>query len=125
MADILQWMIYPTPETYAEVPETIRPTPTQCFVPHMPAVDLVLVPAFRDMLCNRLQDWITPATEIGLNCNWPYTTKEAFETDPVSGSMKISKDFAEHVGKSEVWSISSYGLSLYPELAGKVRIEDG
>jgi hypothetical protein len=90
----------------------------------MPAVDLHPIPAYRDLLCNRLTDWIAPMIAVGVSCNWPFSAREALETNPVSGSIKISQLFAEHVSKRENWSMTSYGLSLYPELAGKVRIED-
>jgi len=122
---LMRWMICPTPETYAEVPECQRPTPTQCFIPHMPAIDLFPIPAMRDMLCISLEDWMTPLTQVGLSCNWPYTMKEALETDVVTGSVRVSERFGQHVSKSENWSLNSYALSLYPELVGKIRIEDG
>jgi hypothetical protein len=124
VADSSEWMICPTPESYHQVPECIRPTPTQCFVPHMPAVDLHPMPAMRDMLCNRLQDWMTPIAEIGLSCNWPYTMDEALETVVATKRIRVSDNFGEHVSRSENWSLNSYALSLYPELAGNVRIED-
>ena len=119
-----QWMIFPTAQTYSEVPTCQRPTPTQLLIPHMPAIDLHPMPAFRDMLCSRLQDWMTPMVSVGLSCNWPFTMQEALETDP-SGSVKISQRFAAHVAQCENWSINSHGSVLYPELAGKVRIQDG
>lgn len=122
---LMRWMICPTPETYSEIPECQRPTPTQCFVPHMPAIDLHPMPAMRDMLCNNLQDWMTPMSQTGASCNWPFTMNEALDTDAVTGSMKISKLFGEHVSQSANWSLNSYALSLFPELEGKVRIEDG
>jgi hypothetical protein len=125
VADAPQWMICPTPLTYSEIPQCQRPTPTQCFVPHLPAIDLHPIPAMRDMLCLRLQDWITPLTQVGLSCNWPLTMDEAIDTDPATGSVKVSKVFGDHVSRPENWSLNSYALSLYPELEGKVRIKDG
>jgi hypothetical protein len=50
--------------------------------------------------------------------------EEALETDTVTGSVKVSKRFGEHVSKTENWSLNSYALSVYPELVGKIRIED-
>lgn len=37
-----QWMICPSEETYAQVPEVIRPTPGQKMIPHSPMVDLAI-----------------------------------------------------------------------------------
>jgi hypothetical protein len=118
-------MICPTLETYSDVPESQRPTPAQCFLPHMPAVDLHPMPAMRDMLCERLQDWITPMAQTGISCNWPPTMEEVLETDANNGFIRVSKIFGEHVSKSENWSLHSKALLLYPELEGKIRIEDG
>jgi hypothetical protein len=91
----------------------------------MPAVDLHPIPAMRNMLCKKLQDWITPMTQTGLSCNWPLTMEEVIETDTITGSVKISKIFGEHVSKSENWSLNPFALSLYPELSAKVRVEGG
>jgi hypothetical protein len=125
VTDPFQWMICPTPKTYSEIPESQRPTPTQCFIPHMPAIDLHPIPAMRDLLCHRLQDWVTPTTQTGLSCNWPLSIDEALDIDLVTGSIKVSKIFGEHVSRCENWSFNSYALTLYPELEGKVRIKDG
>jgi hypothetical protein len=91
----------------------------------MPAIDLHPIPAMRDLLCHKLQDWLTPLTQTGLSCNWPFSIDEALDTDPATGSIKISKAFGEHVSRGENWSLNSYALSLYPELEGQVRIKDG
>lgn len=125
MTNNLQWMICPTPETYSEMPECIRPTPTQCFVPHMPAIDLYPMPAMRDLLCHKLQDWMTPMTQTGASCNWPLSMDEALDTDAATGSVRVSKLFGDHVSRAENWSLNSYALTLYPELEGKIRVEDG
>ncbi len=121
--DALQWMVCPTSETYTDVPECQRPTLTQCFLPHMPAVDLHPLPAMRDMLCQRLQDWVTPWHINGLSCNWPLTMEEVLEIDP-TGSVRVSQIFGQHVSKSENWSLPSKALYVYPELENKVRIEE-
>jgi len=117
-------MIYLTSITYAEIPEYQRPTPTQCFVPHIPAIDLHPMPAMRDMLCNKLQDWMSQITQTGVSCNWPFTMDEVLEIDAATGSTRVSMFFGEHVSKCENWSFNSNALILYPALDGKVRIED-
>jgi hypothetical protein len=114
-------MVWPTSQTYTEVPDCQRPTPTQRIVPHIPAIDLHPMSAMRDMLCNNLQDWMSPMTQTGISCNWPLTMHEALETDTATG---ISTSFGEHVSESENWSVNSYAISLFPELEGKVRVED-
>jgi hypothetical protein len=91
---------------------------------HVPAIDLHPMPAMRDMSCVRLQDWVTPMNQTGVSCNWPLTMEEVLETDASTGSVRVSKIFGEHVSESENWSLNSYALDLYPELEGKVRVED-
>ncbi|KIL94223.1 hypothetical protein FAVG1_02785 [Fusarium avenaceum] len=47
---VMRWMIYPSPDTYAAMPEWIRPTSNQLFTPHISMADFVLWPAFRDLV---------------------------------------------------------------------------
>ncbi|KAF4338404.1 major facilitator superfamily transporter [Fusarium beomiforme] len=47
---MMRWMISPSPETYAAMPEWIRPTNYQLFTPHISMADFVIWPAFRELV---------------------------------------------------------------------------
>ncbi|EWY79436.1 hypothetical protein FOYG_17416 [Fusarium oxysporum NRRL 32931] len=47
---MMRWIINPSPETYAAMPEWVRPTANQSFTHHISMADFVLWPTFRDLV---------------------------------------------------------------------------
>ncbi|KAM0468116.1 hypothetical protein ACHAP7_011185 [Fusarium lateritium] len=91
---VMRWMIYPSPDTYAAMPEWIRPTSNQLFTPHISMADFVLWPAFRDLVVQlpQLQErmaWLADMSTF-IRCEWPYELEHALHRDPVSGSVDLS-----------------------------------
>ncbi|MCJ1311194.1 hypothetical protein MMC25_004865 [Agyrium rufum] len=123
LTKFMRWLIYPTAETYAQVPDMIKPLPRQRLVKHVPAIDLIIIPAFRDAVMDRLRDWITPMS-LSTRCNWPYSVEEAVKRDPSTGLMKITDRFEEVVINPENWSWDRSVLVTFPEVEGKVRIRE-
>ncbi|KAG5656822.1 hypothetical protein KAF25_010375 [Fusarium avenaceum] len=85
---VMRWMIYPSPDTYAAMPEWIRPTSNQLFTPHISMADFVLWPAFRDLVVQlpQLQErmaWLADMSTF-IRCEWPYELEHALHRDPVS-----------------------------------------
>ncbi|VZH89276.1 unnamed protein product, partial [Fusarium fujikuroi] len=80
---MMRWMIDPSPETYAAMPEWIRPT----------TADFILWPAFRDLVVQfpQLQERMAWLADMSMNirCEWPYALKDAVKTDPVDGTVDL------------------------------------
>ncbi|ENH69280.1 Nitrogen assimilation transcription factor nit-4 [Fusarium oxysporum f. sp. cubense race 1] len=90
---MMRWMINPSPETYAAMPEWIRPTANQLFTPHISMADFVLWPAFRDLVVQfpQLQErmaWLADMS-MYIRCEWPYALEDALKPDPVSGTVDL------------------------------------
>ncbi|KAF4493718.1 aflatoxin efflux pump AFLT [Fusarium agapanthi] len=90
---MMRWMIDPSPETYAAMPEWIRPTTNQLFTPHISMADFVLWPAFRDLVvqCPQLQErmaWLADMS-MYIRCEWPYALEDALKPDSVNGTVDL------------------------------------
>ncbi|KAL9560765.1 hypothetical protein ACKAV7_015082 [Fusarium commune] len=106
---MMRWMIDPSPETYAAMPEWIRPTANQLFTPHISMADFVLWPAFRDLVVQfpQLQErmaWLADMS-IYIRCEWPYALKDALKPDPTNGTVDLVDLAKEHIWNLGYWSV--------------------
>ncbi|KAJ4321377.1 hypothetical protein N0V94_002914 [Neodidymelliopsis sp. IMI 364377] len=71
---LMRWMISPSPETYEMIPDWLRPTPNQLFMPHISIVDYVPWPAFRELTVQipamqERMEWLLDMSNT-LRCDW-------------------------------------------------------
>ncbi|SCV50269.1 uncharacterized protein FFB14_11358 [Fusarium fujikuroi] len=98
---MMRWMIDPSPEAYAAMPEWIRPTTYQLFTPHISMADFVLWPAFRDLVVQfpQLQErmaWLADMS-MCIRCEWPYALEDALKTSSVDGTVDLADLAKEHI----------------------------
>ncbi|PSN73817.1 hypothetical protein BS50DRAFT_627212 [Corynespora cassiicola Philippines] len=90
---LMRWMIYPSPETYSEMPEWLRPTPNQLFMPHNSISDFIVWPAFRELTVQlpSMQERLGWMMEICINirCDWPGTTEQALTRNLYTGDVDL------------------------------------
>ncbi|OAP60998.1 hypothetical protein AYL99_06002 [Fonsecaea erecta] len=115
-AHFMRWTIAPSAETYALLPEAMRPTPLQRLVRHHPGVDLPIFPEMRDGLIQDMRDYIVAIQTLGCSVNWEYGLDAAIDTDPATGTMTLSDQFATHVCSLSHWSISQKFADVFPEM---------
>ncbi|KAK2017767.1 hypothetical protein LZ32DRAFT_600099 [Colletotrichum eremochloae] len=123
----MRWNILPTATNYALMPEMIRPTHRQRFIPHRMTIDLVPHPAIRDALINRFRDWLSPGTMDtgGTSVGWPYSLDAAVDVCPMTGRRVLSRAFFEHATNASNWSLDKAIRPLFPEIeAMGFRIRD-
>lgn len=87
-----RWLLNPTKETYAEIPELLKPTTSQLFIAHPPLFDFLLTPALRDLLCQedtRNIQWLTEAA-ITVECEWEGGRQAIFCRDGVTSEMDFN-----------------------------------
>ncbi|EEU34276.1 uncharacterized protein NECHADRAFT_50387 [Fusarium vanettenii 77-13-4] len=90
---LMRWMISPSPETYAAMPEWIRPTPNQLFIPHINMVDFAIWPAFRELVVQlpsmqEHMEWLIDLSN-SIQCEWPYELDQALCKDEVTGGIDL------------------------------------
>ncbi|KIW11526.1 hypothetical protein PV08_10827 [Exophiala spinifera] len=119
----MRWAIAPSEETYALLPEAMRPTPLQRLIPHHPGVDLPIFPEMRDGLIHDMRDYIVALQTFGCSVNWPYGLEGAIEVRQGTGLMTVTDAFAAHVSNLHNWSISEKFAGIFPELRGFYRVE--
>ncbi|KAF3048691.1 hypothetical protein E8E11_006519 [Didymella keratinophila] len=77
---LMRWMISPSPETYEMIPEWLRPTPNQLFMPHINMLDYVPWPAFRELAVQipamqERMEWLMDMSNT-LRCDWSFPIGE-------------------------------------------------
>ncbi|OJD34415.1 bzip transcription factor [Diplodia corticola] len=117
------WMINPTAETYAKMPDLIKPTPMQMMVPHISPLDTVPLPALREALVDDLRDWVT-ACAGSLSVNWPHGMDQAVEHDPTDDHFYLTQKFLDHASTPSNWSVGRDFIDQFPELMGRVMTSE-
>lgn len=72
----------------------------------------------------KLRDWLTPLIESNLTVNWPHSMEEAIEKSPTSGSLRLTTQFIQHVTTYQNWSVGSNFLKAFPDMLGRIRIQE-
>ncbi|EFQ26059.1 hypothetical protein CGRA01v4_14498 [Colletotrichum graminicola] len=117
-ATYMRWNILPTASNYALMPEMIRPTHRQRFIPHRMTIDLVPHPAIRNALISRFRDWLSPGTTDtgGTSVGWPYSLEAAVDVCPITGRRMLSRAFVEHATNGSNWSLDKSIRAIFPEI---------
>ncbi|UPL02491.1 hypothetical protein LCI18_013425 [Fusarium solani-melongenae] len=127
---LMRWMISPSPETYAVIPEWIRPTPNQLFIPHINMVDFVIWPGFRELVVQlpsmqEHMEWLIDLSN-SIQCEWPYELDQALYKDEASGNIDLVDLAKQHVWTLGCWSVGPTFRSylLNADNYVNIRVED-
>ncbi|KAL2397956.1 hypothetical protein ABEF93_006552 [Exophiala dermatitidis] len=122
---MMRWLLAPTLENYERLPDMMKPTPLQCMIPHIGAIETIPLPPVRDAVIHRLRDWLTPLKRAEWSINWPQGLDAAIMRDDATGATVLTPSFMEHAGDYDNWSVARVFLDDFPEVAGRIRIHDG
>lgn len=89
---LFRWMLDPSPDTFAEIPEVARPTSWQTSATHTFMVDTVLSPTLRDHLCESQSTdmrWCTSAWTT-VQCDWNWSGLDLLCRDDRTGELDLS-----------------------------------
>ncbi|KAJ4527748.1 hypothetical protein HRR83_000502 [Exophiala dermatitidis] len=125
LTSMMRWLLAPTLENYERLPDMMKPTPLQCMIPHIGAIETIPLPPVRDAVIHRLRDWLTPLKRAEWSINWPHGLDAAIMRDDATGATVLTPSFMEHAGDYDNWSVSRVFLDDFPEVAGRIRIHDG
>ncbi|KAI8713027.1 Zn(2)-C6 fungal-type domain-containing protein [Fusarium sp. LHS14.1] len=127
---LMRWMISPSPETYAAMPEWIRPTPNQLFIPHINMVDFAIWPAFRELVVQlpsmqEHMEWLIDLSN-SIQCEWPYELDQALYKDEATGNIDLVDLAKQHVWSLDCWPVgSTFGSYLLnADNYVNIRVED-
>ncbi|EPE06652.1 bZIP transcription factor [Ophiostoma piceae UAMH 11346] len=132
IAIFLRWCLCPTRETYAALPEFMRPTPLQRRIPHPVWVDFIVWPDARD---NMIRSGDYSSFELfrfvignSITMNWPYPDDAS---TCISRSRSSSGDsqrltfnplFEAHLRNIDNYSITQQAANVFPMLSKYVRV---
>ncbi|KIW13954.1 hypothetical protein PV08_06735 [Exophiala spinifera] len=121
---LMRWLLVSTAENYQKVPDMVRPTPSQCMIPHIGAIETIPLGPVRDAAIHRLRDWLTPLIKCNWSVNWHHGMEAAVQQSLVTGAKVLTPRFIEHVTDYDNWSVGSVFLETFPEVVGKIKIHD-
>ncbi|KAH0366970.1 hypothetical protein KCU65_g4993, partial [Aureobasidium melanogenum] len=119
MAPLMRWILFPTSEHYRRIPALMRPLPSQRFIPHSPALDLAPHPAIRGVLMTAFnEEWLTPENQITAApvINWQQPLDKTVYHDEVTGCLRFTKQFEDHVCDPNNWTFSKRVLEVFPSI---------
>jgi len=117
----MRWLISPTAETYARIPDHSKPTMKQRFIPHIPPIDAFPSAEGRDGMIDNLRDYVT-VTANHMSINWHYGDSCLVKRD---GRIFLSAEFLEHCQDVTNYSVTRGALDVFPEIAGTaIRVVD-
>jgi hypothetical protein len=105
----MRWMIFPSPETYHTLPEWLRPSPNQLFMPHISAVDFIVWPTLRELVVQipalqERMEWLMNMS-INIKCDWPYAMGEALCENKETGQTDLCDAARDAVRDLANWSV--------------------
>ena len=106
VAVMLRWYVAPSEETYAQLPDNMRPTDLQRTVPHSPWIDLFCWPEGRDAIIKHMApsqfDEFRLLTSTTICVHWPYSDADVFLSSSDGKQVILNPVFVSHIRDSRV-----------------------
>ncbi|KAF5021211.1 hypothetical protein F66182_6750 [Fusarium sp. NRRL 66182] len=124
---VMRWQINPTPETYADMPEWIRPTELQVFVPHIDMLDCISWPYFRDYYIQHPErqhgdlQWLAACTS-GVQVHWRGTIEDALCIDQATKRRRFTAEAEGAIRDLRNWSLAPSYRAFLPGIDGNIPI---
>ncbi|UPX20557.1 uncharacterized protein EKO05_0010785 [Ascochyta rabiei] len=127
---LMRWMISPSPETYELMPEWLRPTPNQLFMPHINMLDYVPWPAFRELAVQipamqERMEWLLDMSDT-LRCDWSFPAQEALGKVDETGFVDLCDSAKTSLRDLSNWSLgpSFRGYVSNADSYVRIRVEE-
>ncbi|CAK7202851.1 hypothetical protein SEUCBS139899_005578 [Sporothrix eucalyptigena] len=123
MFRLLNWRVFPTKETYREIPEWLRPIPLQLRIPHPAWMDAIPWPRVRALLVSRqdqydFESWST-FYSCSLSVSWPYNPSDTIVA--VSDEEIVASPiFEQHWQNLKNWNVNASFRKQFPEIGSMV-----
>ncbi|KAH7121485.1 hypothetical protein EDB81DRAFT_700366 [Dactylonectria macrodidyma] len=123
---ILRYRLFPSLETYNDIPEWLRSTDIQDNIPHPLYIDFVQFPQLRNAMVlnvvniDSIREEFDTDYERCMSVNWPVSEGLLIVDD--SRDTVLNPKFERHVLTQENWSLSSEFARKYPDMAPLVTI---
>lgn len=120
----VKWMLAPSRETYAEIPEAARPTCWQLFTPHLLVCDFVSSPLLREHICQTGHfdmQWFTDAC-VTIAFDWSLQKSDALCRNQWTGELDLSPACKSDARKFRNWSLGAELRTYLPDADEFFRI---
>jgi hypothetical protein len=127
MSKVIRWQISPTQANYFDLPEWLRPTPSQLIHTHPPWLDLFLWPKGREKMCREKKyhnehELMAEICNATLSINWPHKPSDMIMQ--VSGRETVLHPmFEKHILDLGNWTVGKKILEAYPDLVFEVNVK--
>lgn len=127
---LMRWMISPSPETYEMIPEWLRPTPNQLFMPHINMLDYIPWPAFRELAVQipamqERMEWLMDMSNT-LQCDWSFPIGEPIHRAEETGLSDLCPSAKKSLRDLSNWSVgpSFRGYVSNADSYVRIRVEE-
>ncbi|KAJ4983975.1 bZIP transcription factor [Stagonosporopsis vannaccii] len=127
---LMRWMISPSRETYEMMPEWLRPTPNQLFMPHINMLDYIPWPAFRELAVQipdmqEHMEWLLDMSNT-LRCDWSFPDQEPLHKNNQTGSLDLCESGKKSMRDLSNWSVgpSFRGYVSNADSYVRIRVEE-
>ncbi|KAM6532496.1 hypothetical protein FSOLCH5_001919 [Fusarium solani] len=109
------------------MPDWIRPTELQVFVPHIDMIDCIIWPYFRDYVIQRPEmqhgglQWLAACTA-GVKASWAGTVDDALCVDEATGKRKLNAEAEATLRDLNNWSLAASYRAFMPGIDGNIPI---
>jgi hypothetical protein len=121
VAHLLRWLVNPTEQSFAQLPQFLRPTAVQKTVPHPAWIDTVPWPEARNRIILNLHifDYELFKRVTRHSCiNWPHSDRDIFIAKQGSKQMMLSPKFVRHILNLNNWTNGPDLAKAFPFLVG-------
>ncbi|KAJ9612903.1 hypothetical protein H2200_002844 [Cladophialophora chaetospira] len=127
---LIQWREDPTDENLARVPVFLRPRPSQEKIQHPAVIDFLIWPGLRDRLVFEHKRYtstgdFSAAFVANFNFNWPFSERNIFTCNPISGKYEVSTTFLEFAYNFKNWTMKPAFFKSFPEMQHDIPVWEG
>jgi hypothetical protein len=129
---VLRWQINPLPDTFAHVPEWLRPVRAQIDIPHVLWASQLAWPGLRDVVIRNQGNWVSDEFVCcyarNLDVGWPFGEEGIFKqlSESEGGGWGLEEGFVRHLRGLGAWSLGEEFREKWgPGLGDLVRWREG
>lgn len=126
LCNLVRWRLCRTRETFAALPEFLRPTETQLTIPHPIWMDVIVWPAVRDRLIQEFDytefDVFRYSIGSSLSLGWTNGLSACLSLTDTLDEYSLSLEFEDHLRHMSNWTVDAAFVEQFRFLDGAINV---
>jgi hypothetical protein len=128
MSTLLHWQLLQDEQSYAHMPQWLRPEPSQLTIPHAAWIDRIPWPRARNYLIHHPDitlDEFAAGYSATFDISWKYDPSHVvIRTGAEPNESYINPIFEEHIRQLSNWSVGEAFRKRFPDLSRIIATDD-